>query len=591
MKQSLVFLINLFFLHIAGAQSSLHQLPDVKNAIGRNPVKIDDVIRVNREMKTNPQKSRAADLKVSVNTLKTIEEGEAFIAMNPTDSNKLVLCYAERSAAGLSFPVFTTDNGGQTWTQSAFDALTYLQDDFPGGVLRGGGNPVFAYDKDGKLYFSWTYMASNITSLDTIHACMYLAHSIDDGISWNIATGPDRFIGRSVIDSTTYIAFANSEGYYERPWLAVDQSNGINENSLYSSFVYHPNISEASGLNGIFVKKKVISSTGFNAAKKQVFSGAAQFGNVAVDSNGKLHVTFIDIDSQRVLHAVSTDGGNNFSTPHVIGIGTNLMGAQGNGFIHNYENSAVNLCIDGSNNLHVVWSDFPVNPNVNYDSYYSRSTDGGTNWSPPILLSSKFLPGIKVLMPTICAYKNKISIGGYAIDFNKVSDYYMITSNNQGTSWLPSRKVSTQSTYFADTSNLGKRFGEYFSAVRNQTNVYQIWSDGRDTSGPKMYVSVTHEWSTGVSEVTPVNSSFILEKYYPVPTTDQLNLTFKSTEPNNLKLSITTMDGSIVQQQSSKISMGTSTIQIPIHSVAAGNYILNIESEDGFVFTRMIHKD
>jgi hypothetical protein len=173
--------------------------------------------------------------------------------------------------------------------------------------------------------------------------------------------------------------------------------------------------------------------------------------------------------------------------------------------------------VDGAKHVHVVWSDFSVTPDANYKSFYSHLNNGGSSFITPIDLSTLFVAGNNVLMPVVSTAGNQVSIGAYVIDASKVSDYYIINSQDNGNTWSAPIKVSSVSTDFASASNTGAWFGDYANAVRTDTKVYTIWSDGRSAGGPKMYVNTTTLWATPTTDITPINSSLQLNDLYHNP--------------------------------------------------------------------------
>ncbi len=566
-------------------------LLEIKKEKSRAPIKIADAMRNQQlEERGASSKTRASDTKLTNNASSGIDEAESFIAMDPSNNNNLVMSYmANSNTTGITYPIYYSSNAGQSWIKSSFNSFTYLQQSFPGGSFLGGGDPIFAYDKSGKLYFSWIYLVAKANVFDSVYACMFLASSSNNGQTWNVEPGNDRFIAYTALNPNTFEGYANYEGFYDRQWFAMDLTNGANANTLYCSFVYFPNEVENQNVTGQYIKKKSASAVKFTNTKNQINSGISQFGNVAVTPDGKLHTTYADLGMGRVMHAVSSDGGSTFSGGHTISTGTNLFGSQGNGFVHDRENSAINL-IAGGSVLHVVWSDFPASAGANYNSYYSRSTDGGTTWSPRLNLSTIFNTTDKGFMPTVCAHNDRVSIGAYIINPSNVSEFQMVTSYNDGVNWNSPILLSSQPTDFASFSNSGVWFGDYSNAVRNQDKSYFIWSDGRGTNGSKMYVSVVSEWATSVTEVTAINGSFSLESYFPNPTTDVLNLQLSSDKSNDLTVTLQTIEGKILSTQALKMTQGNQQISIPTNVLTRGNYVLKITNGDGEFLSRLISK-
>jgi hypothetical protein len=79
-------------------------------------------------------------------------ESEVHAAINPTDTTNIVVGPIHISpASGMILPIYYTTNFGASWTKSSYQAIPY---EF-GAQISGGGDPVFAFDADGKVYMSW----------------------------------------------------------------------------------------------------------------------------------------------------------------------------------------------------------------------------------------------------------------------------------------------------------------------------------------------------------------------------------------------------------------------------------------------------
>ena len=424
---------------------------------------------------------------------------------------------------------------------------------------------------------------NNQTTATNVYGQPTRSHQRADG-TWEDDEG--NLVGSSVDpNSPNFDAFPGSEGFYDRQWFAMDLSSGANANTLYASFIYFNTPTESPSLTGSTIKKLQSGGTSFGN-KIQAISGSIQFNNVRVDNAGVLHLTGADIDNNSVIYCKSTDGGNTFSAPITIATGTNLFGSQGNGYIHDRENAATNMEVDGAKHVHVVWSDFSVTPDANYKSFYSRLNNGGSSFSTPIDLSTLFIAGNNVLMPVVSTAGNQVTIGAYVIDASKVSDYYIINSQDNGNTWSAPIKLSSVSTDFASASNTGAWFGDYANAVRTDTKVYTIWSDGRSAGGPKMYVNTTTLWATPTTDITPINSSLQLNNLYPNPVNSVLNLQFNVQKQDNIVVHVLSIDGKEILTQHHTLSAGKQAVTLQVSDLATGHYVLQITNQDGFDIVR-----
>jgi len=592
-------IILLFVLCVVGVSNLTAQERDAKTKLIdgikkeklRKPVKLQPLAESEKKNESHTLKKRATDQKVS-SIANGNEEGESQICIDPNNTNKLVMSYMDNSSLSgtIQYPVYYSNNGGSSWTKSNFDAYSKLNTDFPGYFFVGGGDPVFTYDKNGALYFSWIYLVVN-TNLDTAIAAMYWAKSIDNGATFTLQPGNNHFIGKAFLDpnSVNFDAFPGSEGMYDRQWFAMDFSSGTNANTLYASFIYFNAPSESASLTGSTIKKLLSGGTAFGV-KKQAISGAVQFNNVRVDNAGVLHLTGANVDNNSVVYCKSSDGGTTFSSPITVYSGSNLFGSQGAGLIHDRENSAVNMEVDGQKNVHIVWSDFFGSPTSDYSSFYSKLNTGGTAFSTPIDLSTLFISGSKVLMPVVSTNGNKITIGAYVINSSKIGDYYIVNSDNNGSTWSTPLKLSSASTDYTSSSNTSAWFGDYSSAVRTDSKVYNIWSDGRGSGKPKMYVNIATVAPTAIVDITPINSTLQLETIYPNPISSVIHLVFNTQQKDKIKISILTVEGKLLMEQSKEISSGKQTIDVQSASLANGNYIIKITNQEGFEIVRHIQK-
>ncbi|MBL7773299.1 MAG: T9SS type A sorting domain-containing protein [Chitinophagaceae bacterium] len=539
--------------------------------------------------KESTEKKRAFDTKLS-NVANSNEEGEAQICINPNNPNQLVVSYMDNTAAGaIEYPVYYSSNGGSSWTKSSFNTFNLLATEFPGYSFIGGGDPVFAWDKNNNLYFSWIYLTIN-QAFDTAIAAMHWAKSIDGGATFNLQNGNNRYVGLAYIDpfSPDFDVLPGSDGFYDRQWLAVDNSSGSHSGQLYCSFIYFNTPSEPISLMGGTIKRLNSGGTAFGN-KIQASSGTVQFNNIRVDNTGTVHLTGADVDLNKVIYCKSTDGGNTFSPTTTIYTGTNLFGTQGSGFIHDRENSATNMEVDGANNVHVVWSDYSATPDSNFKSFYSKLNNGGSTFSTPLDLNTLFPAGLRVMMPVVSTSGNRITIGAYAINTaTRTGDYYIINSDNNGQNWSAPIKLSTASTNFKSASNNGSWFGDYYNAVRTDNKIYNIWSDGRGTGKPKMYVSTYTAWPADVQDLSPVNSPLQLDDVYPVPASNTLTLNLRCNEKTKYAVQLISMDGKTVLSENHTANAGMSNLTIPVEQFASGQYMLQLITESGFRIARSI---
>lgn len=518
----------------------------------------------------------------AVNSSASGQEGEAHIAINPLDSNKLVVGFMQTGSA-VGFKIFHSSNGGDSWQESQLNISAALQDFFPSYTPAGGGDIVFAYDKEGTLYCSWIYLLANPSDPNYLSNLLwrsFWAKSTDNGQTFTFEDGDKKFFGKGVLDlSSGQLQIVDTEtGICDRQWMAVDMTDGSYSNRTYISFL-QGSISYGFGL---VVKTLNNQSTAFENPVL-AYEGAIQHANIRVDKNGILHCSFINTEQNTVLYINSSDGGQTFSDPYLIYQGISLMPNSNNIVINNRESGAPSLAIDGDDNLHLVWSDI----DSTVISFYSKSTDNGQSWTDPQPLTDYF--NDMVFMPVVSAKENKVSIGGNIVNDELKSEYKIIYSRDYGQTFLYPKLMSTDIIDF-DAVGQDVFVGDYSSAVRTYCNIYSLWTHCVG-SNCQQYVAKYDECnSTSITEHTPINSTFSIDKIYPNPATENVFIELQSENNEQFSLEILNLKGQKIFYDSYDIAEGENRISIDLSKIAKGNYLLKVKNESGIFISRTIIK-
>lgn len=521
------------------------------------------------------------DSSISGNVTVSTDEGEAHIAINPIDSSEMVMGYMELSTGALDFKIYHSSNAGNSWQISTLDTRTVISTDFPSYSIAGGGDIIFAYDNNGDLYCSWINLLVDLTSpspLDTALWVSYWAKSTDNGATFTLSNGADRFFGQGKVGLSGGLTVRNYlDGVCDRQWMAVDLTNGTRQNDLYIAYINYPFNAAQTGLK---VKVKGANQTAFSA-ERTAYLGSGQLTNIGVDSNGVLHYSFCDIASNEVYHTSSSNGGTTFSAPHLISSGNNLFGGSTTA-INGRENSAPSLAIDGTNKLHLVWGDFPANQTP--DAYYSSSTNGGVSWSTRTDLTSLFGTGT-VFMPVVSSKNNHVTIGAYVLDTTNKAEYYIVSSSDNGVTFSTPVKVSSGITDF-NAVGTTPFIGDYSSSVRTNCNIYSLWTDCRN-NGCKQYIAKYNEClTTGVVELTPVESSFELINSFPVPANDHLNFIVSSEIADELLIEFYNGVGQRVLSEKKTLVSGKNELRVELGSLKSGMYTMKLTNKSNTFVTR-----
>jgi hypothetical protein len=363
---------------------------------------------------------------------------------------------------GLGFSGYSrSTDSGTTWTDKG---------PIPnGGGGSSGGDPSMVWRKtDGAFYF---------TSL----------HSSGLGF-WKSTNDCDTF---------SWVGMVHSGANDDKELMAIDN----NPSSPYYGRIYIAWIN----FNDARIYSTYSTNAGTTWSAPIALSGAGldvQGAWPAVAPNGDLYVAWVrwnpypsgPIDMQIVR---STNGGVSFSAvtnPLTGGVNpraatpTNSCGRPAlNGNIRYLPSPQITLTPNG--HLHVVYARDPDGYNVGdvINVYYRRSTDNGTTWGAEVLLNDDGTTRDQ-FFPTISAGPSgRIVTTWYdrRLDANNLLfDYYMRYSDDGGTIWLPSQRVSdVSSPVYLDPQLATCYHGDYDQQIQDAAFAYIQWSDDRNIQG------------------------------------------------------------------------------------------------------------
>ncbi|MCK5742874.1 MAG: hypothetical protein KAH48_11695, partial [Chlorobi bacterium] len=335
-------------------------------------------------------------------------ESEIFAAINPTDSNNIIISPMKydinNMMEGLMLPIYYSKDFGQTWSVSSFRSKPVD----PTAFVAGGGDPMFAFDANGKAYFSWINLYITIvgSSVDSVFASMFWVSSEDGGKNWD--RYPNDALASIKAKYNQNGALMGLDGMHDKQWMAVDKSNSAYRNNLYTALVRF-DIEGVSQDATIIVKRKLSNKNEFEPEEVVVSKGnyeLVQFSSIDTDNSGNVHVTFFGMNGtyKAFYHAVSKNGGSSFETETKISE-YNFSGGQMLGGTEYESIPGVNFArlmpspqfaIDKSNsstagNMYMVWTADGVDSKMNtdYDIYISKSTDGGSVWTTPKIVNGE----------------------------------------------------------------------------------------------------------------------------------------------------------------------------------------------------------
>ena len=274
---------------------------------------------------------------------------------------------------GYSGTYFSND-GGKTWCCTATDpshlgTLIPGVERLTGGQYDAGGDPAVAFDSRGNVYYAG--LGFNRESAPNTVTVSRGTFASNGALSWSAPT----FINQTTSPSTLN----------DKEWIAVDHNpTSPFRDRVYvtwTRFIFNPS-------NGRYVQSPIafVSSSdgGRTFTAPKMISGSAHYGQGSrpvVGPDGSLYVFW---DGSTRLAATnstyvvkSTDGGATWTAPKAIAPVADIAPLRDTAFrVNSYPAAAA----AANGDLYATWDTETVDGSV---AVYSKSTDGGTNWSAP----------------------------------------------------------------------------------------------------------------------------------------------------------------------------------------------------------------
>ena len=502
---------------------------------------------------------------------------EPYIAINPLDPDHIAVTYMNR--ADTDYPIYVSLDGGSNWTASTFSPLAQLDIYAPGTFILGNGDPVLAFDNYGTLHLTYIYAHG---SGFPILGGMYYVYSSDGGFNFTVPADADHVIYEGDI-------FAGD--LLDRQWMSCDNTGGVDEGALYMSAVY---FGGGFGTAGELVLKKGLTDLGFTSSTVAVpfiGAGSAQFGNVKVDDNGGVHMACMRLDGApgdgSIVYVKSTDGGTTFSSPMIVAPAkTGLPNEAASHVVHNRDNTATSLAVDGSN-VYIAWSDFTGG---GLKGYFAYSSDGGLTFSAPSEFGEElFGAGFYHVMPHVAADNGRVSLSWYKTDTITMStDYIIAESDNAGFSFLTNAVVSSSPTDFANEDD-ADFYGDYNSSVKSDCRTFSVFSDGRGGT-PIVYFVNEDGCNLGVKDISAINGVLSFGDPFPNPVTQEITISLTYDKSSVATVELVGVDGTVVLKNLIELASIEKSYSFDVSAIASGIYSIRVTTEDEFAIRSFIKK-
>jgi hypothetical protein len=326
-----------------------------------------------------------------------------------------------------------------------------------------GSDPGVAFDANGNAYYSyiivWFSTGGSINGTE-----MAVARSSDRGATWT-ATYFNPQTGNAQFNDKPMITVDTGTTHHNRIYVAWDNATG----------------KSSSDKNGNNVLLSYSDDGGVTFSTPTNVSGpfTGKTGGIGADpyvtANGDVHVAWQDYTNHVIADAVSSDGGNTFSSPSVIA----LVG--GFEFDPAAQASRGALVYPSCGSYRTSLYCSYMNETASGTTVYvAKSIDNGANWTSQAVPAGgdQFNQWLAV-DPS----NGSVNVAYYdtGVDGATPTIYTLARSTNGGASYTtsPIANAPTDESCCAPSVNLGNQYGDYEGIAAYGGVVRPVWTDRR----------------------------------------------------------------------------------------------------------------
>ncbi|MBE0478719.1 exo-alpha-sialidase [Candidatus Aerophobetes bacterium] len=458
---------------------------------------------------------------------------EPHLAVHPNDSDHIVVGLIDYNFPTVSS--YVSMDGGITW-EGPFQ-VPYLPDD-----RVSGGDPVLAFDREGKVYFASISMGVKEFTVGPLYfrdtvSSIVVARSEDGGFSWPQTVSTARStvgMKEQRIDAEGKLRGILSVSFLDKPWMSVGPHPDFPEKDViyvtYTDFEVDYRIQWVDELPALMPRAiqttiRLVSSKdgGCTWSDPVAVSPTVQrlFGEIdqpvdipgvfgtdrvvqgsqpVVDKDGNLYVAWLDSTDDGSMKGLaeihvarSADGGKTFSRAVIASLFNEIPFRPRTAFFRYWGAAFPQMAIGPEGGLYIVYTARPPDRRGDDgDIYFISSLDSGKSWSRPVRLnddrsqSLQFFPAVDVDPKGII----HVMWGDMRDDPSQTKYHiYYTRSYDKGKSWgfeieeLGLKVRDTRVTDFPSNPNRGFPYGlfigDYFAIQATEEDVYMVWADTR----------------------------------------------------------------------------------------------------------------
>jgi hypothetical protein len=419
-------------------------------------------------------------------------------------SNVVIGYASSRNAAVYGVNGWKTQNG---FAWSGDGGATFTDGGLvPPGPFRFFGNPAFAYDKSGFVYYA--------TRGATVqgYGRVFVGRSTTTTTPVSFGTPIAVILGMKAYENGTI---------EEKPAIAIDTTSGADQGMIYLAWSEVP---YAGSPNAQIIFAKTMPQTLPQLSQAGVLSpsfGGFHHGvDIAIAPNGNVYIVWSTLSDvvnpgpatvnllgyREPMCTLCNPDMTDFAPEKIVASYTSTARNIGTGSIALRTLSAPHIAVDQtpvgsptSGNVYVVFEGKPTSsPNPRSEIYFTRSTNGGATWLPARAISAgaavtyggdsttndNWLPSIAV--SPVTGHIKVIFYSRREDPQNQAIRVYEAGSTDGGTTWYgrPFSAASFQPSTGYDLLFPPDYMGDFLAAFADASGLLAAWGDSRNQCAP-----------------------------------------------------------------------------------------------------------
>ena len=499
----------------------------------------------------------------------SVFDGEPYLAINPNNSQHIVIAWMGwvNLANRFQIKTKTSFDGGQTWS---------TQVNLPHTVSGySSADPSLDFDLLGNVYS--TYIDFTGTT-PPVKGGIYMSKSQDGGLTWGIPS--------EVINSS----FDGTKWPIDRPWMAIDRSNGPNQGNIYiTSFnlnrlnpPFNPYLSVSSD-NGITFSTRYVDTTNWLAGSINPLPICFP----TVSSSGVLYLSYPSYALAQSLYTqsflgISSDGGNSISHKLIV---TNNPPAQLEDYPLAKKGSP--LICDPSDSLHLAFV-FLSGETGDLDVYLTETYDAGFNWSSPQRINDDPIFNNRMQDLVWADFDNDGDLvvswrdrrNGSDSTFQANTEIWAAFRCKDSLNFEPNFQLTNQS--IIHDTDLEEAGNDFMCIQLQDDTLSAAWGDPRDGEINIWFQRMNTKGAVLSTNLISTDKAPSI-KIYPNPTSSELTIQGEQIE----YIQIFDLNGKLVME---KEELNKSTVNVQIGNLNSGSYVVKVKHKFGLQSSSIIKK-